>query len=38
MCMFMDFSKRELVETGLGGLMAIIMSYLAMMGLLNLIV
>lgn len=36
--MFADFSKREFVETGLGGLTIIILSYLAMMGLLNLIV
>ncbi len=35
--MFADFSKQEFIETGLGGLIVIILSYLAMMGLLNLI-
>lgn len=35
--MFADFSRKEFVETGIGGLTVIIMAYLAMMGLLNLI-
>ncbi len=35
--MFADFSKREFIETGIGGLTAIILVYLAMMGVLNLI-
>lgn len=35
--MFADFSKREFIETGIGGLTVIILAYLAMMGVLNLI-
>ncbi len=36
--MFADFSKKEFIETGVGGLTFIITVYLAMMGILNLIV
>lgn len=35
--MFADFSKREFIETGIGGLTVIILAYLAMMGVFNLI-
>ncbi len=35
--MFADFSKKEFIETGVGGLTFVIIAYLAMMGLLNLI-
>jgi len=36
--MFAEFTKREFVETGIVGSTAIIVAYLAMMGVLNLIV
>lgn len=35
--MFADFSKREFIETGLGSLTMILISYLIMMGVLHLI-
>ncbi len=35
--MFADFTKREFIETGIGGLTVIIMGYLFMLGILLLI-
>jgi hypothetical protein len=35
--MFADFTKREFIEAGIGGLAIIIMGYLSMLGILLLI-